>query len=141
MVETRFTFFGMCLAIVKKGGAPNPIGRKTRISSTLPPAHRTRHFLTLATLEWGETRPGPALHGWCKGSKGRNPTTPNLPKRSQRIGTPYKKKGEGGRGQKKEQTQPSKTPWRRFTQPPSNVAQVHEQPHLAGWTQAFNTKR
>ena len=41
------------------------------------------------------------------------------------------KKGEGGRGQKKEQTQPSKTPWRRFTQPPSNVAQVHEQPHLA----------
>ena len=33
--------------------------------------------------------------------------------------------------QKKEQTQPSKTPWRRFTQPPSNVAQVHEQPHWA----------
>ena len=31
--------------------------------------------------------------------------------------------GEAGRRQKKEETRPSKAPWRRFTQPPSNVAQ------------------
>ena len=122
---------GMRLAIVKKGEAPNPTGRKTHISRTLPSAHRTRNFLTLATQEWGESDRSSTANQPCKGSKGRKPTTPNLSKRSQRITPSSKKRGEGGRGQKKEQTQPSKTPWRRFTQPPSNVAQVHEQPHWA----------
>ena len=124
----------MRLAIVKKGEAPNPTGSKTHISSTLPPAPRTRHFCNSRNPGAGRnaTRTSTA-HQPCKGSKGRKPTTPNLPKRSQRISAPFKK-GEGGRGQKKDKTQLSKTPWRRITQPPSNVAQVHEQPHLAELT-------
>ena len=32
----------------------------------------------------------------CKGSRGRNPTTPNLPRRSQRVSTPFKKKETAG---------------------------------------------
>ena len=111
----------------------NPEGRIT--SPVNCPLH-TRHatFLILATLESGEMRPGSAQQTSrarvVKGGNQPPPNISNVPKRSQRISTPFKK-GEGGRGQKKEKTQPSKAPWRRFTQPPSNVAQVHEQPHLA----------
>ena len=88
---------GMRLAIVKKGEAPNPTGSKTHISSTLPPAPRTRHFCNSRNPGAGRnaTRTSTA-HQPCKGSKGRKPTTPNLPKRSQRISTPFKKKERAG---------------------------------------------
>ena len=103
----------MCLAVITKGESSKPAGSKTHIISTLPPAHQTRHFLTLAALEWGEMRPGPAQQtSRARVVKGGNQPPPNLPKRSQRISTQVKKrhrqvKHSGGGSHNRHQTLPN----------------------------------